>query len=224
MRWLIVFLACGMVLGTSAHAQQARVVTTCGSTAPFGPLTAGSVVTLSVDTNGNLCSGASGGGGGAATIADGADQTQGSKTDTPCAVPTSAAPCSTIALEKTIATAASGPLQLKVKRLSALTNTAVQIGTSAAGGDMLVGLQCGNVNAAAVYIQVIDKATIPTIGSDAPGLGSYMISPSSGTGGFALGIAAIASTTGIWAAATTGAANGTAPTTAVDCNAFYWGT
>lgn len=171
-----------------------------------------------------------GGGGGAITAAsgamvDGASVTQGTKTDAPCALPASSTACSQIALAKAVANAANGPLALRVKRLSGLTNTAIQVGTSTTGGDSLVGLQCGNTNSALAFVQVIDKATQPTsIGTtDTPTLGSYPITANGNTGGFALGIAAVASTTGIWAAATTLAANGVAPTTALDCNAFYYG-
>ena len=48
-----------------AQAQQtARVVTTCGSVSPYHALNPGSITTLYVDPNGNICGGGGGGGGG----------------------------------------------------------------------------------------------------------------------------------------------------------------
>lgn len=73
----------------AAHPAQAqntlggKVVTTCGTPGAFP--TNGRPGPFTVDVNGKLCTDASGGGGGAATIADGADVAQGTTTDAACA-------------------------------------------------------------------------------------------------------------------------------------------
>ena len=59
----LAFLAA--LLPAAAQAQQARVVTACGATAPFGALVAGGQSLLQVDLTGTLCS--AGGGGGSFT-------------------------------------------------------------------------------------------------------------------------------------------------------------
>ena len=61
-----------------AAAQQANVVTACGSMAPFGALTAGGQSFPTVDVNGNLClSGGGSGGGGITSITAGTTPTTG---------------------------------------------------------------------------------------------------------------------------------------------------
>ena len=59
-----------LALAFSAHAQQARVVTTCGSVAPFGAQSAGGQAFPTMDTTGRLCL-AGGSGGAAAALTHG---------------------------------------------------------------------------------------------------------------------------------------------------------
>ena len=60
------FAALFALVAFPSQAQQARVVTTCGSLAPFGPQSAGSVAFPTMDTTGKLC--LSGGGGGGSLV------------------------------------------------------------------------------------------------------------------------------------------------------------
>jgi hypothetical protein len=62
----LLFAAFLAVVALPAQAQQARVVTTCGSLAPFGPNVAGTSALPTVDVNGKLC--LSGGGGGGSIV------------------------------------------------------------------------------------------------------------------------------------------------------------
>lgn len=62
-------LTVSLLSAIPVHAQQARVVAACGSTAPFTALNAGTQSPLYVDVNGNICGAGGGGGGGSVTIA-----------------------------------------------------------------------------------------------------------------------------------------------------------
>jgi hypothetical protein len=59
-------LLAALLLATPAAAQQANVVTSCGSVAPFGALTAGQQFFPTIDVNGRLCLQGGGGSGGSA--------------------------------------------------------------------------------------------------------------------------------------------------------------
>ena len=70
----------GALIAMPAAAQQANVVSACGSMAPFGPLVAGGQTFPTVDVNGNLClsgGGGGGGGGGITSITAGTTPTTG---------------------------------------------------------------------------------------------------------------------------------------------------
>ena len=54
MKKLLLFAA-ALAFVTSAQAQQARVVTACGSMAPFGANTAGTTAYTTINLNGQLC-------------------------------------------------------------------------------------------------------------------------------------------------------------------------
>jgi len=73
---LIVCSAAALSMGAfivPAQAQQtARVVTTCGNVSPYHALNPGSITTLYVDPNGNICGGGGGGGGGGTSSSFGA--------------------------------------------------------------------------------------------------------------------------------------------------------
>lgn len=99
MRYLIYLAGLGLALcALPAQAQNSlggKVVTTCGTPGAFP--TTGRPSGFTVDVNGKLCTDAASGGG-AATIADGADVTQGTTTDAACA--TDNGTCTEIALLK----------------------------------------------------------------------------------------------------------------------------
>lgn len=103
------------------------------------------------------------------------------------------------------------------KMLNALSNSPVAIKGSQ--GQLLL-LQCGNTNTGEAYVQVFNTLSgSVSIGSTVPVL-SIPIAGSS-TGGFALSLTGIQFGTAITVAATTTATGGTAPSTALDCNAGY---
>lgn len=103
------------------------------------------------------------------------------------------------------------------KLLNGLSNTAVAIKASAG---QLAKLYCYNPNSSVAYIQVYNVAAASvTVGTTTP-LQSYGI-PATQAAGFSLAFGGDTYTTAISAAATTAATNGTAPSTAVDCNVTY---
>ena len=107
---------------------------------------------------------------------------------------------------------------LSPARLSALTNSAQAIKSSAGNLGMLV---CGNSGASQVYVQVFSKPFgSVTVGTDTP-VYSFPIEPG-GSGGFTLSVGGVAiGGTGISAAATTTATGASAPSPVLDCNAAF---
>jgi hypothetical protein len=97
-------------------------------------------------------------------------------------------------------------------RAAALTNTAVQVKASA--GEIRWAT-CGNANASSEYLQVYDVAGAVTVGTTTPTLS---IPIPVGGGFFAINSQYF---NAIKIAATTTAAGGTAPGTALDCSAGF---
>ena len=98
MKRLLILLPALLLLALThgAAAQGSRVVTTCGTLPQtYSP---GSNQPPTVDINGVTCTDSTGGGGGAVTIADGADVALGDTGDAACA--TADGVCSAIALQK----------------------------------------------------------------------------------------------------------------------------
>jgi hypothetical protein len=107
---LFVLLALG-ALSAPANAQQASsafIVSACGTLPAGVTYAAGQYGILTMDTTGKLCDSATGGGGGggAVTIVNGGNVVEGSTTDTPCTVPTSATACTLDAILKAVANGA----------------------------------------------------------------------------------------------------------------------
>lgn len=103
------------------------------------------------------------------------------------------------------------------KLLNALSSTAVAVKAS---GGQLGMLQCYNPNASQEYVQVYNIAQgSVTVGTSTP-LESIAIAPTS-TGGFVMAAPGQEFGTAITVAATTTATGGSAPGTALDCNASY---
>lgn len=121
-----------------------------------------------------------------------------------------------IASAPTLGGAANG---LTKKRISALTNSATAVFSSAAHQTML--MHCGNDNASKIYIQMFDVATAGavTLGTTPPDL-SIDIEPTQSTG-FTLSLVGVQWANGLQVAATTTATGSTAPGTAADCNFGY---
>ena len=151
---------------------------------------------------------------------DGANVTIGAKADSSWSGSGSG---SVVAILKAIWAAVTSPVPIGTTggitplKLNALTNSAVAIKASAG---QLFMLQCGNTNASEYYVQIYNVAAgSVTVGTTAPTL-SIPIAATS-TGGFALSLQGLQFSTAISAAATTTATGGTAPGTALDCNAGY---
>jgi hypothetical protein len=164
-----ILLACGVWLAliVGVHAQGSMgnttglVLTTCGS--PVVAFQAGNPGPFTVDVNGKLCTNATGGGGGAVTVADGADVTQGAKADAVCGTATGT--CSEVALIKFLN-------QTNVSILSAVQGP-IPAGAAIIGA--LVANQSVNVaqiggNATAVGSGVQATALRTTIATDSPGV------------------------------------------------------
>lgn len=115
-------------LPTAAQTVSATTVSACGT--PNNTPVVGNPYPVTQDTTGKLCTSASGGGGGGAvTIADGADVTQGTTTDTACA--TDNGTCTVEALVKranqrltTLITAVGTPMQQTGGTVGVLLNGA----------------------------------------------------------------------------------------------------
>lgn len=117
------------------------------------------------------------------------------------------------------------------KLLAALTNTAVSIKSPAglnvatppttAPSAILGTLYCYNPNSSVAYIQIYDVASAAgvTVGTTVPTL-SFGI-PATSANGLPPAMIGIPFFNGIQAAATTTAKGGSAPSTAMDCNATY---
>jgi hypothetical protein len=86
-RWTLAALAAlsFLIVGAPAFAQPitAKAVSVCGT--PGNTPVAGNSYPVTQDLTGTLCTSGTGGGGGAVTVADGADVTQGTTTDSACA-------------------------------------------------------------------------------------------------------------------------------------------
>lgn len=150
---------------------------------------------------------------------DGWNVTEGTKADSAW----SSGSGSVIAILKAIATAVTSAVPLGTsngvtpKILNALSNSAVSVKGSAG---QLFGLQCGNTNASEEYVQIYNVASgSVTVGSTSPTL-SVPIAATA-TGGLMISLVGIQFGTAISVAATTTATGGSAPGTALDCNAFY---
>lgn len=225
----------------AANAQSAQVVSSCGAqNLPTTPIFNSGFF---MDHTGNLCVSGSGGGGGGLSVQDQAAFTQGSSNFTPGGgvfndtatlssgqqgtyrlttkraqivdTDTSGnALYSAITAAPTLGSASAG---MTYKKLAALSNTAVAVDASPG---QLYELYCYNPNASVAYIQVYDTAQgSVTVGTTAAVL-SYGI-PATSASGFTHSLVSIQFSTAITVAATTAAGNGTAPGTAVDCNAVY---
>lgn len=242
MRKLLLLLA--FLLAPSAAFSQARVIgSTCGDMSGVGGnYAAGGMANMTQTTAGQLCTNAAGGGGGggavtmapgavssgaylAGALVDGANATLGTTTQAACSAYNTSG-CTQMQLERLIAQLLGNPLQINFKNLAGLSNTPQQIGTSSTGGDMLVGIICSNANSGpntggVEFVQFFDSSTTPTPGATAKGFAP--IPGNGGTGGFGLGIAAITTTTKLWAAADSSNSANTAPVTALDCSAMYYG-
>ena len=123
----------------------------------------------------------------------------------------------------TIATNTGSPVPLGTASgvtpiiLNAMTNSAKAIKGSAG---QLFMLQCGNTNSTEVYVQIYNIASgSVTVGTSTPTLSIPIAA--TGTGGFTLSLQGLQFGTAISAAATTTATGGTAPSTALDCNAGF---
>src|ERR1019366_5173382 len=121
------------------------------------------------------------------------------------------------AMQPILSDSNGNPLQWLPKMLNALSNTAVSIKSSAGTLGMLI---CGNVNSSQEYIQVYNIASgSVSVGSSTPVLSIPI--PAAANGGFTLSVVGITFSTAISVAATTTATGGSAPSTALDCNAAY---
>lgn len=134
---------------------------------------ASNVVVMAGGTGLGTNFGGSSAGGGAVTIADGADTAQGTTTDTACTVPTSATSCNEIKLLKTIADLANIPAQLKVNTTGGATpqsaisvNNVTAVVVKASAGT-LYGAQLGNIGTVPLYLKIYN-ATSATCGSGTP--------------------------------------------------------
>ncbi len=137
MKKILVLL--GLLFATPVWAQgNALVVTTCGALPQA--YSAGATRQPTVDVNGNLCSGSSGGGG-AVTIADGADVTLGAKADAAWV-------------------SGSGTV------VAILKNIATGVGNAIAAGTNLIGFvspdPCTQINKTQVNISQIGNTQIVT--------------------------------------------------------------
>lgn len=135
-----------------------QVVTSCGAASG---LAAGNTAFGAMDTTGAICTNATGGGGGGAvTIANGADVALGSTTDSPCAVPTSATPCTLSAVVKALTNTAAGPGKVSGSYGAAQLSHQV-ISFSSSGNNIVITRAVGTIK---VYeLELSCASTLTTI-------------------------------------------------------------
>lgn len=202
------FLALAAIPNASWAQQTARVVASCGSAG----YTAGFTNYVTMDTTGATCGASSGGGGGAVTIADGADVTLGAKAN--------AATCATtntlIACTRQIDADINGPTPAGTNQIGNLVaDTHAQ--TTTLGGSLVVKSAAGTLKtfeaqadstlaAAAWYVMIFDATSAPADGTVTPAkcyaqtAGQTQMGGTLSTGGsaFTTGITFVLSTTGCY--------------------------
>lgn len=177
-----------LLVGSSVSAAQqgvtgVKAVATCGAQS----LTAGIIYPATQNLTGTLCTTGSGGGGGAVTIADGADVTQGAKADSICG--TATGNCTLVALTKFMTTAVTGSIPTGTNNIGGVTsstNTTLTdcSGTIAAGGTAQNAFTA-NAGRHGFIIANIDTTEVMwvsfTTTAAASGTASYPLAPATAT-------------------------------------------
>ncbi len=121
----------------------AFAVATCGAQS----LTAGTPYIMTVDLTGTLCTASAGGGGGAATIANGADVAEGSTTDSPASTPTSGTAATMVSLMKALVNSNVSPVpagtniigKFGIDQTTPGTTNGVQVNAALPAGTNIIG-------------------------------------------------------------------------------------
>ena len=180
-----------------------------GSNVDLAAIETAGATSLNLSGGSGLPAGAGGGGGSGSSACPGT-------TSIPCVVAPNTGSVFQVQLNgANSVTLNPGPATPKL--LTGLTNTAVQVDSSPG---VLSSIYCYNPNSVVAYIQIFNVASgSVTVGTTTPSQ-SYGI-PASQASGIALPVQGINLTAAISVAATTTATGGTAPSTALNCNATY---
>lgn len=211
---LLVFLVAVMLSGAASSQTLAIVVASCGANTLYNPF---GTEPVTMDVTGKLCTSSAGGGGGAVTIANGADVALGSTTDSVCGTPTGT--CTLEALTKFVANAVNSAIpagtnligKVGIDQTTPGTTNAVQPISGATGGatpyhfvttastnsqnikaaaaGTLYTISAVNFSATASYLRIYDQAAAPTCSSATGAVHSYGIPASTSGAGISISIA-----------------------------------